>query len=38
MGVRDDVEVSLAFKPNQVNGTMQLDIGATALKDQPIEH
>jgi hypothetical protein len=25
------VELSLEFKPNTVNGTMQLDIGATAL-------
>jgi hypothetical protein len=31
VGVRDDVELSLEFKPNPVNGTMQLDIGATAL-------
>jgi hypothetical protein len=29
-GVRDDVKVSLEFKPNTTNGTMQLDIGATA--------
>jgi hypothetical protein len=31
VGVRDRVELSLEFKPNKVNGTMQLDIGATAL-------
>ena len=31
VGVRDRVELSLDFKPNEVNGTMQLDIGATAL-------
>ena len=31
VGVRDGVEVSLEFKSNKVNGTMQLDIGATAL-------
>jgi hypothetical protein len=30
-GVRDSVKVSLEFKPNTTNGTMQLDIGATAL-------
>jgi hypothetical protein len=28
VGVRDDVEVSLEFRPNAANGTMQLDIGA----------
>jgi hypothetical protein len=32
IGVREGVELSLDFKPNEVNGTMQLDIGATALK------
>lgn len=32
LGVREGVNVSLEFKPNEVNGTMQLDIGATALK------
>jgi len=31
VGVRHDVELSLDFKPNEVNGTMQLMIGATAL-------
>jgi hypothetical protein len=31
VGVRDGVKVSLEFKPNPVHGTMQLDIGATAL-------
>jgi hypothetical protein len=30
VGVRDEVEVSLEFKPNRDNGTMQLDIGAKA--------
>ncbi len=30
-GVRDNVKVSLEFKPNTTNGTMQLDIGATAF-------
>jgi len=30
-GVRENVEVWLEFKPNTVNGTMQLDIGAHAL-------
>lgn len=30
VGVRDQVELSLEFKPNTVNGTMQLDIGARA--------
>jgi len=32
VGVRDGVEVSLELKPNEVNGTMQLDISASALK------
>jgi hypothetical protein len=31
VGVRDNVKLSLEFKPNTANGTMQLDIGATAL-------
>jgi hypothetical protein len=31
VGVRQDVELSLDFKPNTVNGTMQLVIGAKAL-------
>jgi len=31
VGVRDGVELSLEFKSNKINGTMQLDIGATAL-------
>ena len=31
VGVRDRVEVSLEYKWNEVNGTMQLDIGATSL-------
>jgi hypothetical protein len=30
VGVRDGVEVSLEFKPNTVDGTMQLDIAAAA--------
>lgn len=31
VGVRENVELSLEFKPNTANGTMQLDIGATAI-------
>lgn len=31
-GVRGGVEVSLEFKPNEANGTMQLDIGAASSK------
>jgi len=31
VGVHDNVELSLDFKPNAANGTMQLDIGVTAL-------
>jgi hypothetical protein len=31
-GVREDVELWLEFKPNPANGTMQLDIGAKALR------
>jgi hypothetical protein len=30
VGVRSDVELSLEFKPNDVDGTMQLVIGASA--------
>lgn len=30
VSVRDNVELSLEFRPNEANGTMQLDIGATA--------
>jgi hypothetical protein len=36
VGVRDGVELSLEFKPNNINGTMQLIIEATAL-DQTSE-
>jgi hypothetical protein len=31
-GVRENVEVWLEFKPNTIHGTVQLDIGAKALK------
>ena len=31
VGVRDNVQLSLEFKPNTANGTMQLDVGARAL-------
>ena len=34
VGVRDNVELSLEFKPNTENDTMQLDIGATALRSE----
>ena len=34
VGMRDNVKVSLEFKPNTANGTMQLDIGATAPKSE----
>jgi hypothetical protein len=30
VGVHENVKLSLEFKPNTANGTMQLDIGATA--------
>lgn len=32
VGVRDGVKLSLEFRPNKVNGTMQLIIGTTALR------
>jgi hypothetical protein len=32
VGVRGNVELSLEFKPNRENGTMQLNIGATTLR------
>ena len=34
VGVSDRIELSLEFKPNKVNGTMQLDIGASALRSE----
>ncbi len=34
-GVHDGVEVTIEFKPNTENATMQLDIGADALKPSP---